>query len=70
MVSAMGAIINKITAAASTQNQQAEVMNENLADIRRITEGTANSSQHLSEVTAELNNLASQLQGIVGRFKV
>ena len=66
----MGQIIAQITAAASSQNQQADLMHQNLANIRQITEGTAGSSQNMSAVTRELNDLALQLQSIVGRFKV
>jgi len=66
----MGDIIKKITAAASSQNEQADLMNQNLANIRKITEGTAGSSQQMSAVTHELNALARQLQTIVGRFRV
>ena len=66
----MGQIIGQITEAATSQNQQADLMHQNMANIRKIAEGTATSSQDMSVVTRELNDLALQLQAIVGRFKV
>jgi methyl-accepting chemotaxis protein len=69
-ISGMGDIINKISSAVASQNEQTETMNQNLVDIRQITEGTTHSSQNMTEYTQELNQLAGQLQTIVGRFKV
>jgi methyl-accepting chemotaxis protein len=66
----MGGIIENITNASNAQNQQVETMNRNLQDIHHITETTTRSSQGMATYTDELKQLASQLQGLVGHFKV
>ncbi|MDJ0880204.1 MAG: methyl-accepting chemotaxis protein, partial [Gammaproteobacteria bacterium] len=69
-VHSMSLIIHKISDAVTSQNQQAETMNHNLADIRQITEGTSESSQQMNNITQELNQLTRQLQTLSGQFKV
>ncbi len=69
-VHSMSLIIHKISDAVTSQNQQAETMNHNLADIRQITEGTSESSQQMNHITQELNQLTRPLQTLSGQFKV
>jgi len=69
-VQAMGSIIHNISSAVTSQNQQADTMNHNLADIRQITEGTSQSSQNMTDITQELNQLTGQLQTLAAQFKV
>ncbi len=69
-IQTIGQIINNISSAAISQNQQAQSMQQNLSDIRQITAETTTSSQNMSEITANLNQLASQLQSMVGHFKI
>ncbi len=67
---ALGDNIKNISTAASSQNQQAISMQQNLTDIRQITAETTTGNKHMSEITANLNQLASQLQQLVGNFKI
>lgn len=69
-IQAMGGIISKISHAASSQNQQALSMNQNLSNIQQITNETTSSNENMSEVTSKLNQLSCQLQSLVGHFKV
>ncbi len=69
-IQSMGQIIKNISSAASSQNQQAQSMNQDLSNIRRITAETTTSNQNMSEITVELNQLASQLKSLVGHFKI
>lgn len=66
----MDKTIGNISTAASSQNQQADAMNKKLVDIQNITQDTTGSSRNMSDSTDKLNEIARQLQTIVGRFKV
>jgi methyl-accepting chemotaxis protein len=69
-IQSMGEIISKITSAASAQNEKTGIMYENLVNIRDINTETTSSNAHMNDITLELNKLASQLQDLVGQFKV
>jgi len=69
-IQAMGQIITNISSAASSQNQQAQSMNQNLSEVIKITAETSSRNQNMSDVTIKLNQLASHLQSLVGQFKI
>jgi methyl-accepting chemotaxis protein len=65
-----GDIISKITTAASSQNEKTHVMQQNLDNISDINTQTSSSYEQMSDITLKLNDLASQLQQLMGHFKV
>lgn len=69
-IQSMGGIIQKITTAAAAQNNKTDLMHQNLDNIRSITNQTTASNSHMSDITLKLNQLANQLQSLVGQFKV
>jgi methyl-accepting chemotaxis protein len=56
--------------ATNKQNEKTGIMHQNLNNIRDINTQTTSSNEHMSEITLKLNELASQLQQLVGHFKV
>lgn len=69
-IQSMGEIINKITSAAAAQNSKTDVMHQSLSHIRSITDQTTTSNSTMGDITLKLNQLAHQLQSLVGQFKV
>jgi methyl-accepting chemotaxis protein len=69
-IQSMGEIISQITSAASAQNEKTGIMHQSLVNIRDINTETTSSNAHMNDITLELNKLASQLQDLVGQFKV
>jgi methyl-accepting chemotaxis protein len=58
-----------IADAAAQQEQVAEEINRNIVNITQVAEQTAEGTRQLADSSAELAQLAEQLQGLVGRFK-
>ncbi|WP_260291992.1 methyl-accepting chemotaxis protein [Sedimenticola hydrogenitrophicus] len=61
---------NQIASAAEEQSVVAEEINRNVVGINEIGEHTANGAQQTASASEGLNNLAGQLQRIVGQFKI
>jgi methyl-accepting chemotaxis protein len=61
---------NQIASAAEEQSVVAEEINRNVVGITEISEHTANGAQQTASASEGLNNLAGQLQRIVGQFKI
>ncbi len=60
----------QISDAASQQGEVAEEINKNIFNITQIADQTAEGAQQLSSAGGDLARLASDLQGMVGQFKV
>ncbi|MCW8944408.1 MAG: methyl-accepting chemotaxis protein [Sedimenticola sp.] len=60
----------QIASAAEQQSVVAEEINRNVVGINEISEHTANGAQQTASASEGLNNLAGQLQRIVGQFKI
>jgi len=59
-----------IASAAEEQSATTEEMNKNIININQLADETANSSNQSTHASAELSKLASDLQKLVGQFKV
>ncbi|MCW8917864.1 MAG: methyl-accepting chemotaxis protein [Gammaproteobacteria bacterium] len=60
----------QIATAAEEQSSVADEMAHRIADISSVTEETALGAQHTTDVSQQLALLSSQLQTLVGRFKM
>ncbi len=60
----------QIATAAEEQSSVAEEINSNIANIREISEQTAEGAMQTSSASTELAHLGEELQGLVGQFKV
>ncbi|WP_428604187.1 methyl-accepting chemotaxis protein [Sedimenticola sp.] len=60
----------QIASAAEEQSVVAEEINRNVVGINEISEHTARGAQQTASASEGLNNLAGQLQRIVGQFKI
>jgi methyl-accepting chemotaxis protein len=60
----------QIASAAEEQSVVAEEINRNVVGINEIGEHTAQGAQQTASASEGLNNLAGQLQRIVGQFKI
>jgi len=68
-ISGVKDVIVEISASSSEQVQQSENMKGHLNKIKSITLETTLSTQQMSNITQELNSLATNLQQLVGNFK-
>ena len=60
----------QIATAAEEQTSVAEEINSNVLQINTLVEGTAAGARQTSTASVELTKLASQLQSLVGQFKI
>jgi methyl-accepting chemotaxis protein len=60
----------QIASAAEEQTAVAEEINRNIVNITQVAEGTSNGAQQTSAASEQLARLASELQTLVGRFRV
>ncbi|MGD8812533.1 MAG: methyl-accepting chemotaxis protein [Thioalkalispiraceae bacterium] len=60
----------QIASAAEQQSATAEQMNQSIININQLAEQTATSSEQSTGASTELSKLASDLQTLVGQFKV
>jgi methyl-accepting chemotaxis protein len=60
----------QIASAAQEQTAVAEEINRNIVNISEVSDQTAHATQQLSQSSAELSHLASDLQSLVNKFKV
>jgi len=60
----------QIASAAEEQSLVAEEINRNVVGINEISEHTATGAQQTAAASENLNNLAGQLKGIVGQFRI
>jgi methyl-accepting chemotaxis protein len=60
----------QIATAAEEQTAVAEEINRNVLQINTLVEGTASGARQTSSSSVELTKLASQLQSLVGQFKI
>jgi methyl-accepting chemotaxis protein len=66
----VGEMITHIATAATEQSSATEEVNNNINDIAAITRESALGSQQSAKACEDLTNLASELQGIVSKFKL
>ena len=59
-----------IASAAEEQSATTEEMNKNIININQLADETANSASQSTSASAELSKLATDLQGLVGQFKI
>lgn len=62
-------VISEISCSSAAQAQESENMKNHLSKISLITQETTNSTEQMAGITQELNNLAMNLQQLVGNFK-
>lgn len=62
--------LDEIAGSAETQNQSSKQIDNNIAEIGNSVTGIANSSDTLAANAKELMHLSSELNGLVGKFKV
>ena len=60
----------QIASAAEEQSATTEEMNKNIININQLADETANSADQSTAASAELSKLASDLQNLVGQFKI
>jgi methyl-accepting chemotaxis protein len=60
----------EIAHAAEEQSKTAQMLNKTVVDITQIGEQTAEGSQQTTSASQTLNQLSSQLQHLVGQFKI
>ncbi len=60
----------QIASAAEEQSLVAEEINRNVVGITEISEHTAKGARETASASEDLNNLAGQLQRVVGQFKI
>ncbi len=60
----------QIATAAEEQTSVAEEINRNVLQINTLVESTATGARQTSSASVELTNLATQLQSLVGQFKI
>ncbi len=69
-VSAISDMNIQIASAAEEQSAVAEEINRNIVNIGAVADETATGSEHTAEASAELARLGTDLQSVVGKFKV
>ena len=62
--------MNTQIAAAEEQSAVAEEINKNVVNISQLSEKTASGAEQTMSASGELSNLASELQQLVGQFKI
>ncbi len=73
IVSSVVNIDNMTTQIASASEEQAtvaEAMSRNISNINQVTARSTTSSEKISQNSTELANLASEIQNLIGQFKV
>ena len=60
----------QIASAAEEQSATTEEMNKNIININQLADQTANSADQSTAASSELSQLATDLQNLVGQFKV
>jgi len=63
-------MVTQIAAAASEQSVASEKANQNLGQISCITSETAHGAQETAKACSDVSDLAQELQGVVGQFKL
>jgi methyl-accepting chemotaxis protein len=66
----VGEMITHIATAATEQSNATEEVNNNLNEIAAITRESAQGAQQSATACGDLTNLASELQGIVSKFRL
>ncbi len=69
-VSSISSMNIQIASAAEEQNAVAEDISRNITNISQIAERTATQADGTSSASSQLSQLATQLQGLVGQFRV
>jgi len=62
--------LDEILASADAQNHSSQQIDNNISEISNSVRGIAKSSDNLSENAHELMHLSTELNGLVGKFKV
>jgi len=66
----VGEMIMHIATAATQQSSATEQVNSNMEQIAKLVQESAVGAQQAAKACADLSNLALDLQGLVGRFKI
>jgi len=66
----VGEMIMHIATAATQQSSATEQVNSNMEQIAKLVQESAVGAQQAAKACADLSNLALDLQGLVGRFKL
>lgn len=69
-VASINEMNTQIAAAAEEQSAVAEEINKNVVNISQLSEKTASGAEQTMSASGELSNLASELQQLVGQFKI
>jgi len=69
-VATINELNTQIASAAEEQSSVAEEMNHNIVNISQVAEQTANGSEQTTMAANELAKLASDLQQLIGQFKI
>lgn len=69
-VASINEMNTQIAAAAEEQSAVAEEINKNVVNISQLSEKTASGAEQTMSASGELSNLASDLQQLVGQFKI
>jgi methyl-accepting chemotaxis protein len=70
MVSQINEMNTQIASAAEQQSAVAEEINKNINTISEVSERTAQGANDTAAASESMTDLASQLQAVVGRFKL
>ncbi len=60
----------QIATAAEEQSGVAEEINRNVVEISHVAEQSADGAQQTAQASGELSNLAQNLQGLIGQFRI
>lgn len=69
-VASINEMNTQIAAAAEEQSAVAEEINKNVVNISQLSEKTASGAEQTMSASGELSSLASELQQLVGQFKI
>ena len=69
-VASINEMNTQIAAAAEEQSAVAEEINKNVVNISQLSERTASGAEQTMSASGQLSNLASDLQQLVGQFKI
>ena len=70
MSESVGEMIVQIAKAATEQSKASDDINDNMAQIARLVEASANGAQHSANACQNLSGLALDLQKMVGNFRL